>query len=82
MLREGTALRRAVAIDRTGVTWSKAVPGLITAVFYAVSGLAGIAVGGCGAKSDNVRYEYPRLDDSVRPNSDIPQAGTDFLDDD
>jgi len=55
---------------------------LITAISFAVLALFGIALGGCETKSDDVRYEYPPMDESVRPNSEIPQMGTDFLDDD
>ncbi|MDH3242609.1 MAG: hypothetical protein OEO83_18290 [Alphaproteobacteria bacterium] len=58
------------------------MPKLMMAVSFAVLALVGIGVGGCETRSDDVRYEYPPLDDSVRPNSDIPQLGTDFLDDD
>ena len=55
---------------------------LIIAISYAVLALVGIGVGGCETKSDDVRYEYPPADESVRPNSEFPQMGTDFLDDD
>ena len=56
---------------------------LITALSYAALALVSIGIGGCETKSDNVRYEYPPADESVRPNSDIPQLGTDgFVDDD
>ena len=55
---------------------------LMLAISYAVLVLIGIGVGGCETGSYNVRHKYPPADESVRPNSKIPQAGTDFLDDD
>ena len=55
---------------------------LILALSYAGLVFVGIGVGGCETRSYNVRHDYPPADESVRPNSKIPQAGTDFLDDD
>lgn len=54
---------------------------LITAISCAVLALIGIGVAGCETVPNGARYEYPPVDESVRPNSDIPQMGTDFLDD-
>ena len=57
---------------------------LIIALPIAVLSLFGIGVGSCGNKSADVRYEYPAPDEErVRPNSPIPQMGTDgFVEDD
>lgn len=57
---------------------------LIAAISYTVLALVSIGVGGCETKSCDVHHEYPAPDEErVRPNSDIPQLGTDgFVDDD
>lgn len=54
------------------------------ALSLAVLAVAGICVGGCETKSDDKHHAYPGEDDDrARPNSPIPQMGTDgFVDDD
>jgi hypothetical protein len=54
---------------------------LIVAMSCAVFALVVLGTAGCETRPDGTRYEYPSLDESERPNSKIPQAGTDFLDD-
>ena len=64
--------------------WRKIMCKLMIVLPFAVLALAGIGVGGCCTKSADVRYEYPAPDEErVRPNSPIPQMGTDgFVEDD
>jgi len=54
---------------------------LIIAMSCAVFALIGIGSVGCQSSPDGKQYKYPSLDESERPNSKIPQAGQDFLDD-
>ena len=48
-----------------------------------ILGVALIGAPGCETKPDDVRYEYPAPDEErIRPNSPIPQMGTDGFEDD
>lgn len=57
---------------------------LIKVLSIAILALAGIGIGGCETKRDDVRHQYPAEDEKrARPNSPIPQLGTDgFVKDD
>ncbi|HSR54973.1 MAG TPA: hypothetical protein VLN73_01940 [Alphaproteobacteria bacterium] len=56
---------------------------ILLALPLLVLALVGIGLAGCETKSDDKRHKYPSADESVRPNSDIPQMGTDgFVKDD